>query len=58
MPDINLSKQHTQRAQLKIFTARFLFILIAGSKTVKMQNDLTKINSFRLIAKSIATTPL
>ena len=51
MPNINLSKQHTQQAQLNIYTARFLFHFIAGSNTVKMQNVLTKSNSFKPNAK-------
>ena len=46
VPNINLSKQHTEQAQLNIYTARFLIHFIADSNTVKMQNVLTKSNSF------------
>ena len=35
----------------KLYTARFLFLLIAGSITFKVQNVLTKSNSFKLDAK-------
>ena len=50
MPNINLTKQNTQQAQPNIYTACFLFLFIAGSNTVKMQNVLAKSNSFKLNA--------
>ena len=51
VPNIILSKQHTQQAQLNIYTACFLFLLIAGSNTANVQKVLTKSNSFKLDAK-------
>ena len=51
VPNIILSKQHTQQAQLNIYVACLLFLLIAGSNTAKMQKVLTKSNSFKLDAK-------
>ena len=50
MPNINLTKQNTQQAQPNFYTACFLFLFIAGSNTVKMQNVLAKSNSFKLNA--------
>ena len=51
VPNIILSKQHTQQAQLNIYTACFLFLLIAGSNTANVQKVLTKSNIFKLDAK-------